>query len=120
MTAIGYPAPAAFRSSTRLRLTQRGRRVLVALAALPAVIALSFAIIGGGSALASLDAAPASSFVTVVVAPGDSLWAIAEEVAPQADPRDVVDAIVRLNALGGVTVEPGQELAIPAEYAAAP
>lgn len=120
MTAIGITAPSAFATGTRLRLTQRGRRVLAAVAALPAVVALSFAVIGGGAAFASRDAAPAASFSTVVVAPGDSLWAIALEVAPQADPRDVVDAIVRLNALGGVTVEPGQEIAIPAEYAAAP
>lgn len=120
MTAIGFHASSDFRPSTRLRLTVRGRRVLAAIAALPAVIALSFAIIGGGAALASRDAAPAASFSTVVVAPGDSLWAIAQEVAPQADPRDVVDGIVRLNALGGVTVEPGQVLAIPAEFAVAP
>ena len=37
--------------------------------------------------------------------------------APTADPRDVVDAIARLNALEGVTIEPGQRLAIPSEYA---
>ena len=48
---------------------------------------------------------------------GESLWSIAQEVAPSADPRDVVDAIVRLNALDGVTVSAGEQLAIPAEYA---
>lgn len=103
---------------TRLRLTVRGRRVLAVLAALPAMIAIALAMISGGTALASLDAgAPAGSFETVTVSHGDSLWSIAEEVAPQADPRDVVDAIVRLNALEGVTVRAGQSLAIPAEYA---
>ncbi len=117
MTAIGITAPSVLAAPTRLRLTQRGRRVLAFLAALPAVIALSFAIIGGGSALASLDDAPTASFTTVIVAPGDSLWSIAQSVAPQADPRDVVDAIARLNALAGSTVDPGQKLAIPAEYA---
>jgi len=116
MSAITVPAPAA--PVTRLRLTVRGRRVLAALAALPAVIALSIAIIGGGSALASRDeGVPAGGFVTVTVEPGDTLWAIAEEVAPAADPRDVVDAIVRLNALEGVTIAAGQEIAIPAQYA---
>jgi len=88
-------------------------------AALPAVIALAFAIVGGGAALASRDSgAPAGSFTTVVVSSGDSLWSIAEEVAPSADPRDVVDAIVRLNALQGVTISAGQRLAIPEEYTA--
>jgi hypothetical protein len=38
------------------------------------------------------------------------------QVAPGADPRDVVDAIVRLNALDGVTVSAGQQLSIPSEY----
>ena len=96
----------------------RGRRVLAAAAALPAVLALGFAIIGGGAALASRDAgAPAGTFTTVTVSAGDSLWSIAEDVAPSADPRDVVDAIVRLNALDGVTIESGQRIAIPTEYA---
>jgi len=99
---------------TRLRLTVRGRRVLAALAALPAVIALSAAVIGGGAALASRDAgAPAGSFQTVTVAAGDSLWSIAEEIAPDRDPRDVVDELVRLNALDSVAVRAGQSLAIP-------
>ncbi len=117
MTAIAAPmAP-----STRLRLTARGRRLLAAVAALPAVIALGLAVVSGGSALASLDsAAPGASFATVTVSPGDSLWSIAEDVAPAADPRDVVDAIVRLNAIEGGAIQAGQSLAIPAEYAPAP
>ena len=117
MTAISIKAPRA----TRLRLTVRGRRILAAIAALPAVIALSLAVISGGSALASRDTgAMTGSFATLTVSAGDSLWSIAEQVAPGADPRDVVDAIVRLNALDGVTVSAGQQLSIPSEYAAAP
>lgn len=104
---------------TRLRLTVRGRRVLAFLAALPAAAALAAAIVGGGTALASRDdGAPAGTFETVTVQTGDTLWAIAEEVAPSTDPRDVVDAIVQLNALGSVGIVAGQELSIPAEYAA--
>jgi len=117
MTAISIPAPRV----TRLRLTVRGRRLLASIAALPAVIALSLAVISGGSALASRDlGAPSGSFATVTVSAGESLWSIAERVAPGADPRDVVDAIVRLNALDGVTVSAGQQLSIPGEYAPAP
>jgi LysM repeat protein len=103
--------------TTRLRLTVRGRRVLAVLAAVPAVIALSAAVIGGGAALASRDAgAPAGSFSTVTVTAGDSLWSIAEDIAPGRDPRDVVDEIVRLNALDSVVVQAGQSIAIPAAY----
>jgi hypothetical protein len=104
-------------ATTRLRLTARGRRVLAALVAAPIAIALGLAILAGGSALASREGgAPAGSFTTVTVGAGQSLWSIAEEVAPNADPRDVVDAIARLNALGGTQVAAGQQLAIPAEY----
>lgn len=125
MTTIGFTAPALASTSvanTRLRLTSRGRRVLASLAALPAVVALGVAVVlGGSSALASRDeGAPAGAFQTVTVAAGDSLWSIAQDVAPSADPRDVIDAIARLNALDGVTVTAGQRLAIPSEYTAAP
>lgn len=105
-------------SPTRLRLTRRGRRLLAALAALPASLAVALAVIGGGAALASRETgASAESFTVITVAVGESLWSIAEEIAPHSDPRDVVDAIVRLNALDGVTVSAGQRLALPVEYA---
>ena len=117
MTAISISAPRA----TRLRLTARGRRILAGLAALPAVVALSLAVLSGGTALASRDAGmTGESFTTITVAAGESLWSIAEQIAPGADPRDVVDDIVRLNALESVTVSAGQQIAIPADYAAQP
>lgn len=104
--------------STRLRMTARGRRLLGLIAAIPAVAVLAFAIVGGGAALASREGgAPAGSFETITVMSGDSLWSIAEEVAPTADPRDVVDAITRLNSIDGGVLVAGQQLAIPAEYA---
>ncbi|MCT9821484.1 LysM peptidoglycan-binding domain-containing protein [Microbacterium sp. W1N] len=123
MTTIDITAAPLIRAAapvpaTRLRLTVRGRRVVAFLAALPAVIALSFAILSGGSALASHDGgAPAGTFETVTVLPGDTLWSIAAEVAPASDRRDVVDAIVSLNALSTGEITPGQSLSIPLEYA---
>ena len=85
---------------------------------LTSVFALCAAILGGGAALASRDAgAPEGTFPTITVSAGESLWTIAEEVAPHRDPRDVVDELVRLNALDTVAVQVGQQLAIPAEYA---
>ncbi|MBN9169323.1 MAG: LysM peptidoglycan-binding domain-containing protein [Microbacterium sp.] len=115
MTTIGI---ATGLPATRLRLTRRGRRVLTGIVAFPVAVAIAAAVIGGGAALASHEAGASSgSFTTVTVGAGDSLWSIAETVAPGADPRDVVDAIVHLNALDGVVVTPGEKLAIPAEYA---
>lgn len=110
----------AIAPTTRLRLTTRGRRVLAALAALPAVIAITIAALSGGAALASRDVGTAGeSYREITVMSGESLWSIAQDVAPAADPRDVVAEISRLNALDGAEVAAGQRLAIPAEYDAA-
>ncbi len=118
MTTIDLAAAPTLMPATRLRLTTRGRRVVALLASLPAIVALSIAIVSSGGALASAEhGAAADQFATVTVMPGDTLWSIAEEVAPAADPRDVVDAIMRLNALGSAQLDAGVELAIPAEYA---
>lgn len=113
MSSIALTAP-----TTRLRITARGRRVVAFLVALPLAIALGVAIVGGGSALASGEAgAPTGSFAEVTVMSGDTLWSIAEDLAPAADPRDVVAEITRLNALSGGNVTAGQRIAIPAAYA---
>jgi len=103
-------------TATRLRLTARGRRVLLALAALPLAVGLAFAALSGGSAYAGGEQV-AASFETITVMPGDTLWSIAEEIAPGADPRDVVDALQSLNLLDGGVLMVGEELAIPAAYA---
>ena len=48
--------------------------------------------------------------------PGDTLWSIATGVAPDADPRDVIGEISRMNLLRGGELQIGQTLAIPAQY----
>ena len=109
---IGF-APAAIRP--RLRLTRRGRAVFTTLAAAPLIaLVLAFAL-GGGIAAASADLST-GAFEYVTVEPGQSLWQIAESIAPNADPRDVISDIVRLNQLGTSVVHPGEQLAIPAAY----
>jgi Tfp pilus assembly protein FimV len=62
---------------------------------------------------ASAPAAPAAPGVTpapavYVVQPGDTLWSVAHELEPHADPRDVVDHLVDLNGSGAL--QPGQRL----------
>jgi len=37
-------------------------------------------------------------------------------VAPAADPRDFISDVLDLNRLNSVVIQPGQVLAIPAEY----
>ena len=51
---------------------------------------------------------------TYRVQKGDSLWSIAERLAPTEDPRPMVDAIARANGLAAGDLVPGQSLVIPA------
>ena len=48
-----------------------------------------------------------------VVRSGDTLWSIADRVAPGQDPRPVVDAIASANEVGPGLIVPGQTLVIP-------
>jgi LysM repeat protein len=99
---------------SRLRLTRRGRVVFTTLGALPLVVWALVTILGSGGAAADAGAElGARTFEYVTVHQGDSLWAIAESIAPQGDPREVISEIMRLNGLDEATVEPGQRLALP-------
>ncbi|MBW8872729.1 MAG: LysM peptidoglycan-binding domain-containing protein [Leifsonia sp.] len=100
----------------RLRLTRRGRAVLSALVALPLVIGAMVFALNGGGAVATGDQTHVA-FQYVSVQSGDSLWSVAERIAPNADPRDVIADIVSLNGLDSAVVSPGQQLAVPTKYA---
>ena len=99
--------------ATRLRLTRRGRVVFTALAALPLVAWALVAVLGSGGAAADAGLQGPTSFEYVTIGQGDSLWALAESIAPDGDPRVLVDEIIRLNGLDDAVVEPGQRLALP-------
>jgi nucleoid-associated protein YgaU len=51
---------------------------------------------------------------TVVVRPGDTLWAIATRIEPASDPRAVADGIASANAIDPAGLAPGQRLVVPA------
>lgn len=98
-------------SMSRVRLTPRGR----VSAFTASVVALLFLVMATGqmadaSGAASVKPVGASS---VVVQAGDTLWAIAQEVAPDRDPRSVVGQIRELNDLGTRSIVPGQTLLLP-------
>ncbi len=48
-----------------------------------------------------------------VVRSGDTLWSIAGRLAPERDPRAVVDAIAAANRVAPGSIVPGQTLLIP-------
>jgi len=106
----------------QLRLTRRGRVVVALLVALVlAALSLGLALAssqasastGAGAGAGAASAALAGSPQTVVVQPGDTLWSIAQQVAPNADPRGVVDAIIAANHLASASVQAGQQLVMP-------
>lgn len=83
------------------------------LVVLPALLALSGALLAAAPGVA--EAAPRQSTRTVVVGTGDTLWTIAERIAPHTDPRVTVAAIERANGLPGARVDAGALLVLPAE-----
>ncbi len=99
------------RPAAALRLTRRGRLVMVALF-LVALFA-GGVLFGSTSTRASGEAGAPRAYEYVVVQPGQTLWGIAKEVAPQDDPRATIEAIRRLNALPDAGIEAGQRLALP-------
>jgi Tfp pilus assembly protein FimV len=74
------------------------------------VLVVAATLAGGGVA----DTAPTRGTPrTVLVQPGDTLWGIADEFAPDGtDPREYVDALVELNGLEG-GLQAGARLRLP-------
>jgi hypothetical protein len=97
-----------------LRLTRRGR-VVLALCAVAAAVLLGFA--AASAAQASDHGAPpptaGHSMARIVVQPGQTLWSIAVQADPQADPRLVVQQIMAANSLRSTSVGAGQHLLVP-------
>jgi len=84
-----------------------------------------FAVVLAGAAAAGLWASPlAHAFGpsqpdsgvehSVVVRSGDTLWSIAQHVAPSEDPRAVVDELIASNQVDPGRLVPGERLVVPA------
>ncbi len=104
-----------------VELGLRTVHLVAAVVAFAVLLLLSLAV--GNGALAGLAPGPAgagssatapaaSSTATIEVRSGDTLWSIAQRLAPGADVRPVVDQLVALN--GTAPLQPGQQLRIPA------
>ncbi len=101
--------------SGRIVLNRRGRlaRTLVVLS-----LAIVAASVAGGQAGANTSQSQRSSadtFITVTVAPGDTVWSLANRVAPAGEAGALVSAIIEINSLGSGDVEAGQKIRIPLE-----
>jgi hypothetical protein len=99
-----------------MRLTRRGRVALVAVVAVLAFLAVAVgqAALGAFEAAAGSDASSSETARTWVVQPGETLWSIAQRVAPDSDPRDTVARIVAMNDFSGSSVVAGEQIYVPA------
>jgi hypothetical protein len=95
-----------------VRLTRRGRLTVLAL-----FVGLAFVVLGvlGDHSTATGEAGQPVETRTVVVGDGDTLWGIASEVAEPGEVREMIHYIQELNALPSVSLQRGQEIAIPVD-----
>jgi hypothetical protein len=113
-TSAGARRTPSSRSPRRHRsaAVYRRRRFVAAVIGLGVVLAAGHAGAAlGGTSLASAERPPQAAspaVVTVVVEPGDTLWSIAQRLAPDTDTREVVDALVK--ARGTSEIVPGETL----------
>lgn len=110
------PRSVGSRSATKsltaghIRLTRRGRLVLLVAAVL--CMLLGFSLGNTLSSTAGSISPPAESH-SIVVQPGQTLWGIATQVAPHADPRATVQQIIVLNHLPSTGLQAGETLSVP-------
>ena len=97
--------------ATPVRLTRRGRVVLVMALLLVATVAFTLGRVG--TSQAATDGPAVQPYSQTTVHSGETLWSVAMRVAPNHDPRLVVEQLVGLNHLGGGAVQVGQQLLLP-------
>ena len=99
--------PVASRRSNRSAATYWRRRIVaVGIALCTVLMATRAGAALGGSPLTT--SGPRPHLVTHVVAPGDTLWKIAGELDPGADPREIVDLLVEARHTTALT--PGETI----------
>jgi LysM domain len=106
---LRFPAERAAARLRRQRVAEARRRLALGATGMVVIAALILGGGTGGSAVASRPGAPR----TVVLQPGETLWAVATEFAPRGvDPRAYVDALEELNELKGAAPA-GMRLTLP-------
>ena len=108
-----HPSLAANAANAPSVATYQRRRLVVLVATMLILGVVIAGVIGATGTTAQADQAVAGQSVeprTVIAQPGDTLWAIAKRVAPQANISDLVDQLVRIN---GDAIVAGQVVRIP-------
>jgi hypothetical protein len=91
------------------RLTRRGRLVVTL-----ALVAASTGVLGLAQPQAfAIGRGDGPVTERITVRPGETLWGIAERVAPDADPRSTIARLESMNHLASSTVPAGSVLVVP-------
>jgi predicted Zn-dependent protease len=96
-----------------LRLTRRGRVVVLVVLFLAALLASVVLFTTASRANDPADDPAAGPAPTVVVKPGDTLWEIAARSMPRRDNQAAVSELRDLNKLPGYDIQPGDVLVLP-------
>jgi len=105
-------SPRATSPRVGVRLTRRGRLVVV-VAALLVAFAIGVFATAAGSVATQHPGTPAPTKI-VQVDSGDTLWDLASGLAGDGDVRAMMEQIKQLNALDSAELQAGQRLVVPA------
>lgn len=108
--SVRQARPESVRAASRLRLTVRGRRVLVL-----GIVLLLAGLVVAGRAMAS-DGGHPLQVETYTVMPGDTLWEIATAIKGRGeDVRDVILELENLNRLTTADLAAGTQILLPVD-----
>ena len=93
-------------------LNRRGRLARTVLVLSLAIVLASVVSAKAGAGTSSAPVA-AGSFITVTVAPGETVWSLANRLSNGSDVRSLVSEIISVNSLASVDLSAGQKLRIP-------
>ncbi|MFI7699163.1 LysM peptidoglycan-binding domain-containing protein [Nonomuraea sp. NPDC049480] len=106
------------RSAPPVRLTRRGRVVLVVAVALLSLGGFWLGTRAAGHAAVQVVVPGHAGLPWVEVRQGETLWGIADVLSGGEDPGAVVEEIKRLNGLPDSIIHPGTRLYVPKDIAA--
>jgi hypothetical protein len=112
-TLSGNEYPRMSGRPVKARLTTRGRVLALGFTLMLAMLALGvFGALRAEAAAENTSPAPAG-WQLEVVQPQETLWHIARQAAPGADPRPLIDQIKSVNELSGSSLQAGARLWLP-------
>lgn len=97
----------------KFRLSRRAKQVrTVFLLAIVITVANQFPHFVAGASATDTKVNP-GAITYVSVHAGDTLWSLAQRLAPNTDPRDWIDTVSTMNNLGTAGIFAGERLAVP-------